>query len=429
MGYSGGTDSTALLNVLTDILKKGVVFNLVIIHVNYNLRGEDSLNDMEFAKQNAKRLNIPIYIKNIDLKEFQNKNVQIKAREIRYEYFEKLHKEKKFTHLLLAHNKNDFAETIIYKIVTGSSLRLKKSFAVKRGYILRPMLSVSRNEIEEYLNKKGIVYRLDVSNTKNKYARNRIRNTVIPRLLKVNKNALENIVNFSKKLSDTVDFIENLSEKYFRKIFVKEDGIDKMNINAFKKINRIIRKNILAKYISKHDVRITSAIMEECEKIIFSEKPNIDILIHEKIFVKEYDIFYIDALKKSNEINEIIVDKKGIYDFSGVKISVDVVFAKDVNLKSKNVYLDIDFPFIVRKRKEGDFMNVFPTGEKKSLRKIFIDAKSPKSVRDKTPVIEHSANVAALCLSFFSNSANRIDNSVRIKNDSEKVIEIKILNK
>ena len=155
LAYSGGSDSATLLHIINKIrIEKKI--DIILIHVNYNLRGSDSLEDKNFAINKANELGIKIFIKDVEIGTFDIGNLQQHARDIRYQYFQKLYKQKMFTHLLMAHNKDDYLETILYKLIKGSSTRLAHSFKEQRGYIIRPMLTVSKNEINEYIKKKKL---------------------------------------------------------------------------------------------------------------------------------------------------------------------------------------------------------------------------------------------------------------------------------
>ena len=119
VAYSGGIDSQVMLNIAYR-LKDELSFNLIIIHVNYNLRGEDSINDELFARDMAKKYNIDIYVKEIPPNSYIGKNIQLEARNDRYAFFEELYNKKIYDYLLMAHNKDDLVETIIYRMIKGA---------------------------------------------------------------------------------------------------------------------------------------------------------------------------------------------------------------------------------------------------------------------------------------------------------------------
>ena len=208
VAYSGGIDSQTALHIIYK-LKKELGFNLIIIHINYNLRGEESKKDELFAKNIAKKYNLNIYIKEIKEGSYNKKNIQNEARKDRYNFFEELYNKNIFDYLIIAHNKDDFAETIIYRMIKGAGADVYNCLKKKNNYILRPILNFYRTEIENYAKENNLEYREDASNKKNKYARNKIRNLIIPLLETINKKSKDNIIKFSKRVYLENKFLRN----------------------------------------------------------------------------------------------------------------------------------------------------------------------------------------------------------------------------
>ena len=136
IAYSGGIDSQTTLHIVYK-LKKELGFNLIIIHINYNLRGEESKKDELFARNIAKKYNLNIYIKEIKERSYNKKNIQNEARKDRYNFFEELYKKNIFDYLIIAHNKDDFAETIIYRMIKGAGADIYNCLKKKNNYIFR----------------------------------------------------------------------------------------------------------------------------------------------------------------------------------------------------------------------------------------------------------------------------------------------------
>ena len=217
VAYSGGIDSQTALHIIYK-LKKELGFNLIIIHINYNLRGEESKEDELFARNIAKKYNLNIYIKEIKEGSYNKKNIQNEARKDRYEFFEELYKKNIFDYLIIAHNKDDFAETIIYRMIKGAGTDIYNCLKKKNNYILRPMLDFYRTDIENYAKENNLEYREDSSNKKNKYARNKIRNIIIPLLETINKKSKDNIIKFSKRIYFENAFLRKKVNNIYKKI-------------------------------------------------------------------------------------------------------------------------------------------------------------------------------------------------------------------
>ena len=425
VAYSGGIDSQTALHIIYK-LKKELGFNLIIIHINYNLRGEESKEDELFARNIAKKYNLNIYIKEIKEGSYNKKNIQNEARKDRYEFFEELYKKNILDYLIIAHNKDDFAETIIYRMIKGAGADIYNCLKKKNDYILRPMLDFYRTEIENYAKENNLEYREDSSNKKNKYARNKIRNVIIPLLETINKKSKDNVIKFSKKAYLENKFLRKKINNIYKKNLINKNSINMENI---KNLNKIFLNRIIIKFLSessKNEIEINEKRIFEIIKIIKSKKSNVILRLDNFNLIKEYDKFIIEKIeKKENEKIYLKIEKDGTYKFAGKSISFKTIENKNINYKEK-LYIKCDYPIIVRQRKNADFLISYPNGEKKYLRKIFIDSKIPLRVRDNIPIIENSNNeIIAVCLKPYA--INRISKNNAITEKDKYIIEIEFI--
>ncbi|AOS95165.1 cell cycle protein MesJ [Brachyspira hyodysenteriae] len=425
VAYSGGIDSQVLLNIAYR-LKDELSFNLIIIHVNYNLRGEDSTNDELFARDMAKKYNIEIYVKEIKPNSYNGKNIQLEARNDRYNFFEELHNKKIYDYLLIAHNKDDLAETIIYRMIKGAGTNVYKSLRDKKGYILRPILNFYRKDIEAYARNNNLEHREDVSNKKNYYSRNKIRNLIIPMLEEINTNAKNNIIRFAKRSYEETYILRKKINKLYKKNIYKKNT--KLNIEKIKNTNELFIKKIIVKFLAKNNIEITEKRVSEILKVIKSDKPNIKLRLDNFYLIKEYNYINIKAIEKkldnTKTNNFIRIEKDGIYNFLNKKIEIKTVLNKNINYKD-NMYIKADYPLIIRNKKESDFINAYPNGNKKYLRKIFIDLKIPLYERELIPIIT-SENDDILALYLEPYGLNRISKNAAVNKDDEYILEINV---
>lgn len=177
VGVSGGPDSMCLLDLLNSISKKQSL-ELVIAHVDYNLRGKDSQKDQELVEKTAEKMGVPIRI--LEKKAGGKSNLEEVCRKIRYDFFEKILAQEKADRIAVAHNQDDQAETFLMRIIRGSGLQGLSAMRYRNGKIIRPLLGTSRKEIIEHLKGKKIAYRMDKTNLESLQTRNRIRNKLIP---------------------------------------------------------------------------------------------------------------------------------------------------------------------------------------------------------------------------------------------------------
>ncbi|KLI15164.1 tRNA lysidine(34) synthetase TilS [Brachyspira hyodysenteriae] len=423
VAYSGGIDSQVLLNIAYR-LKDELSFNLIIIHVNYNLRGEDSTNDELFARDMAKKYNIEIYVKEIKPNSYNGKNIQLEARNDRYNFFEELHNKKIYDYLLIAHNKDDLAETIIYRMIKGAGTNVYKSLRDKKGYILRPILNFYRKDIEAYARNNNLEHREDVSNKKNYYSRNKIRNLIIPMLEEINTNAKNNIIRFAKRSYEETYILRKKINKLYKKNISEKNT--KLNIEKIKNTNELFIKKIIVKFLAKNNIEITEKRVSEILKVIKSDKPNIKLRLDNFYLIKEYNFIKTIEKKLDNTKtnNFIRIEKDGIYNFLNKKIEIKTVLNKNINYKD-NMYIKADYPLIIRNKKESDFINAYPNGNKKYLRKIFIDLKIPLYERERVPIIT-SENDDILALYLEPYGLNRISKNAAVNKDDEYILEINV---
>ncbi|KLI14440.1 tRNA lysidine(34) synthetase TilS [Brachyspira hyodysenteriae] len=425
VAYSGGIDSQVLLNIAYR-LKDELSFDLIIIHVNYNLRGEDSTNDELFARDMAKKYNIEIYVKEIKPNSYNGKNIQLEARNDRYNFFEELHNKKIYDYLLIAHNKDDLAETIIYRMIKGAGTNVYKSLRDKKGYILRPILNFYRKDIEAYARNNNLEHREDVSNKKNYYSRNKIRNLIIPMLEEINTNAKNNIIRFAKRSYEETYILRKKINKLYKKNISEKNT--KLNIEKIKNTNELFIKKIIVKFLAKNNIEITEKRVSEILKVIKSDKPNIKLRLDNFYLIKEYNYINIKAIEKkldnTKTNNFIRIEKDGIYNFLNKKIEIKTVLNKNINYKD-NMYIKADYPLIIRNKKESDFINAYPNGNKKYLRKIFIDLKIPLYERELIPIIT-SENDDILALYLEPYGLNRISKNAAVNKDDEYILEINV---
>ncbi|MBN1326907.1 MAG: tRNA lysidine(34) synthetase TilS, partial [Candidatus Cloacimonetes bacterium] len=177
VGFSGGADSTALTLGLW-YLRSKLNFTLLAAHVNYQLRGNDSEADREFVKQFCFDRNISLVIKDIKLE--PGANLENRAREIRFTYFNELSRQYLVDKILLGHNRMDQTETFLFHLIRGAGYTGLKGIAPVTGNIAHPLIEFSRAEIENFLKKKNISWREDLSNRETKFSRNKIRHELIP---------------------------------------------------------------------------------------------------------------------------------------------------------------------------------------------------------------------------------------------------------
>lgn len=212
---SGGMDSVLMVHLF-----KSAGINFGIAHCNFQLRGGESNGDENFCRLLAKQLDVPFHINHFDTLAYVTKNkvsTQMAARTLRYQWFEEIRQQEGYTAIALAHHQNDTIETILLNLTRGTGIAGLHGILPKNGHLVRPLLFLSRDEIQQHINELQIPYREDSSNSSTKYARNKIRLEVIPKLKELNP-ALEqtfesNLVRF-RELEDLLElYVAELKQK------------------------------------------------------------------------------------------------------------------------------------------------------------------------------------------------------------------------
>ncbi len=214
VAVSGGPDSVFLLNIFNQLAKK-YQWKLGVAHINYNLRGKDSQRDEKLVENLAQKFNYPFYLKKISLQKKNEVNENF-LREIRYNFFEKIRQRYDYNWIVVGHNQDDQAETLLLHLIRGSGLQGLSAMNFRNNYIVRPLLNTKREEIINYLQKYKIEYRKDKSNKSLKFLRNKIRWKLLPYLEKnYNSKIKDNLAILANNVADDYNFLRRETEKIF----------------------------------------------------------------------------------------------------------------------------------------------------------------------------------------------------------------------
>lgn len=248
VAVSGGPDSLSLLNVLYEL-----GYNICVAHINHGLR-ENAIVDECFVKEFCAEKNIKCFVKSINLKENLNgMSTEEAGRKARYDFFDEVSEEQNCTKIATAHNSNDNVETVIMNMIRGSGMSGLKGIEPKRGNIIRPLIEISRKEIEEYCKENNLNPRHDESNDETVYTRNKVRIDLIPYIERnINSNVVNNITRMSKIISEEERFILDMVEAAYNNI-VSEESEKKIicSLKLFNKLDIVLKRRLILKLIIK----------------------------------------------------------------------------------------------------------------------------------------------------------------------------------
>ena len=390
IGNSGGPDSMALTHILLELRKK-IGFKIICAHVNHNVRVE-SKEEEKFLETYCQKNNI--FYERMIIEKYGDDNFHNEARTIRYNFFEKTVKKYGANYLMTAHHADDLMETILMRIVRGSSFKGYGGFKTviqKSDYkLVRPLVFVTKADIKEFNDRKEIPYVIDKSNFKDKYTRNRYRKNVLPFLKNEDSKVHDKFLKFSDMIFQYDEYITNQTENTIEKIYKD----NKLDIQEFKKIDKLIQNRVLSlmleKYYSDDLVLINDAHLKLVNELIYSKKSNLSIsLPNGVIAIKSYNNLEIKA--KIDEIcdYEIEINKYCKLPNNHVIEMIDYIESNDNNVCRLDSS-EIVFPIYVRTRRIGDKMYLKKINGSKKLKDIFIDSKIPMEQRDKWPVVVDS---------------------------------------
>ena len=417
---SGGPDSMCLLKNVID-LKEELDLNIIVAHINHNVRKESD-SEEKMVKDYVLKHNL--IFESYKIEDYSKENFHNEARIIRYDFMRDIIKKYKAKYLLTAHHADDLMETILMRIARGSNLKGYSGFKVisdEGSYkALHPLINNTKDEIIRYDDKNNIKYAIDATNLTDDYTRNRYRNHVLPFLKAENKDIHLKYLDYSKKLIEADDFIDEITSNIYKDVYNDK----KLCIKNFFDNKEIIQKRLLEKFLYdtyKYDLyNIGDKNIDEIIKLIKKRGNGIINLPLNYYVQKEYDYLSIKKEKNVDNYNEELNKEVTINGIGKIYITNE-----DGN---SNYYLklnskEIKLPIIVRNRQDGDFLEVKNLNGKQKVKKIFIDNKISSDKRIIWPIVCDSNNtilwIPGLKKSKFDKKNNELYDII-IKYEEEK---------
>lgn len=415
VGVSGGPDSVCLLHVLGK-LAQPLSIKLFAVHINHMLRGEESEQDEEYVVKLCEELNIPLVVKSVDIKEMARKrgmSLEEAGREARYRQFELCADKVGAAKIAVAHNRNDQSETVIMHILRGTGLDGLKGMDYKRGRIIRPLLAISRAEIENYCRENSISPRIDSSNLIDIYTRNKVRLDLIPYIDGLFEIDIgENINKLSFLVRDEVDFIEEFASKAYNQCVIKKENCKSyLNMQEFDKNHSAVKRRILRTAIKniKGDLKgIEFKSVESIIELASKRKTGTQVHLPGKISAEiVYDTLVLSAQyeKEKTAAFERPVNIPGITAVEELEASLEAeIVEKTLNAKTGYTaekdaliqffdYEKLKTGINIRNRREGDIFKPLKSNGTKKLKEYFIDNKVPRGLRDNIPLVTKNNEV------------------------------------
>lgn len=436
VGVSGGADSVCLLLCLK-ALQDEYGLHLFVVHVNHGLRGQEARDDQWYVESLCERLKVPCHSVSVDVAMVAKENgysLEEAGRNLRYEIFQKEYIEKNCNKIAIAHNKNDQAETVLLNLVRGSGMQGLTGIKAWRNNIIRPLLGVSRDQIEGYLKEQQVSYCVDATNLEDVYTRNKIRLHVLPTLEEVNDQAISHIVNAAKQLAEVEAYLKKITDKLFDRIVTEINGQYFVKVNDLLEVDLVLRKRIIREMLScvanrlkdieeKHVSAILSLLDKEVGKQIH--------LPYQMVATRTYEQLRLE-IPKADEMERkpllIPILSEGVYPLPKGDSALEVTFLdyKKNMIIPKNRctkwfdYDKIKNTIFLRNRKQGDYLQINASGNVKTIKSLFIDEKIPREQREEVPLLCDGNHVMWVL-------GGRISEAYKVTEHSRKILVVKMM--
>lgn len=406
VALSGGADSVALLLLLDEM-----GYKVHALHCNFHLRGEESDRDERFCEDLCLKKDIPfhrIHFDTLMYAETHKMSVEMAARELRYRYFEQLRKDIGAEGICVAHHQDDTVETVLLNLVRGTGLRGLTGIQPRNGAILRPLLCVTRTEIEAYLATKQQDYVTDSTNLETDFVRNKIRLQVVPLLRQLNPAVSENIVRTAEHLTEAQKVLDAVVDTY--------KGSNQLDLCALQQVGSA--EYIVFEWLKQYGFngsQVQQVISAETGSI-FSSPTGYEVLKDRDRLLVEPTIMAFTPIRIPEEGTYVLPDDRRL----NVRRSNPFV-SKD----SHEATLDarqVRFPLTVRRVEEGDWMIPYGMTGRKLLSDLMTDLKMSLFDRRRQLVVFDAQGAVVWAIGL------RTDHRCRVTDATQEVIAIKINN-
>ncbi len=417
VGISGGRDSVSLSLVL-----KNLNYNIALAHCNFSLRGDESDEDEKFVEDFSKNQNLDLYKTTFNTTSYAKEkkiSIQMAARELRYNWFEKLKSEHQFNFIAIAHNSDDIIETFFINLIRGTGIEGLSGIHAQNGSIVRPMLNISRATIDKYISKNNISFREDSSNASTKYIRNKLRHNIIPEFTNISGSFKQTMIENIRKIENTNQVYKNEIAFKKSKIFIELSDKIKIDIERLKELKPL--SSYLYEFLKPYGFSsgtiedIARSLNAESGKRFFSKTHQI---------IKDRDHLILTPINK-REQHEVFLGKEEQEIHEPIHLNIEITDRKQFEIPKSNLItaLDIDklsFPLILRNWKQGDYFMPLGMNRMKKISDFLIDTKVSIVDKENTYVIQSKNDIVAII-------GKRIDDRYKITDETLNVLKISYL--
>jgi tRNA(Ile)-lysidine synthase len=417
VGVSGGADSIALLHFLHN-----AGYACIVAHCNFHLRGVESDTDETFVKNLADKWHIPFFSTSFDTKTLAKEkgiSIEMAARDLRYDWFASLKQEQNAEAIAIAHHLDDSIETFFINLSRGTGLRGLLGIQPKQGNIIRPFLSVSRDEINNYISNNHLQSRIDLSNFDQLIIRNKIRHSLIPVFESFNPSFRQIMAENFTRLGELNEVANDLIESFRKDTVIDYEGYFSISINK-------LRNQTNTHYF----------LFELLKPYNFNDATVNDILCH--LDGESGKSFFSPTHRVIKDRNYLLVTPSTVVDNSSYSIPegtlsintpLELHFAQPISVTTNSIvknsrvacidFEKLTFPLKIRRPKEGDFFYPLGMNGKKKLSDFFIDKKFNLFDKENCWLLTSDNQIIWII-------GYRIDDRFKIDDKSKKMIKISL---
>ena len=343
------------------------------------------------------------------------------ARELRYNWFETLRRHYQANCIAVAHHKDDSVETVLLNLIRGTGIKGLTGISPKNGYVVRPLLCISRSEIENYILERDIPYVTDSTNSEDLYLRNSIRLNVIPLLETLNPSVKDTIYRTSKNVTEAEKVYSESIQKTIKKVF----NNNKIDINELRQTAspRSVLFEILTPYnFTPSTIEDISESIDSISGKIFFSDSNSDFEKKKYRLIKDRSSFLLDVVNDTYNDNETYLIEEGTSEINfpvSIKIR-EISSPTDIIYNSHFLYIDADkikYPLVLRKWRSGDWFIPFGMKGKKKLSDYFTDRKFSLKDKENVWLLTYENDIVWIV-------GERNDNRFKITENTKKIIFI-----
>ncbi len=400
VGFSGGADSLFLLLFLLEYKRRQRLdFKIRAVHINHSIRGNEAYRDAEFSRNTAEELGVEFSLVKLDIPSYAEKmslGTEEAARKLRYETFNEIIKSDNFiSYIAVAHNAGDNFETMLFNIARGTGLKGLCGIPPVRDNIVRPIITVSKDDILQLFSENNIEYVTDSTNLSIDYTRNYIRHEIVPKFERLSDSYEKASIRLASILRNNDDFIERCAVDYINNNLIN----NRFDVKSLSALHSALLSRVLSTYFKKNG--ITNIEYTHIKKIteLLSAKENFKVsLPNDFAFVLERGKAYVDVKhKQTSFFQKLELGFNKVNGFSDIiYISREKADKTSLNVYKIAIHAKLKFDIIndvlyVRSKNDGDAYKY--GGMTRKLKKLFNDREIPPSVRTTVPVFQDSEGI------------------------------------